>query len=533
MTLATLLISAALLAQAEDRHVYLLAGQSNMAGRGVVTEADRQVHPRVFALDADDRWQPATSPLHFDKKFAGTGPGLTFGRVMAASDNEVEIGLVPCAVGGSSITAWQPGAEHASTRSHPFDDLERRIEVAKRWGTIRGVLWHQGESDLERPSEQQRVDLLELIQRVRRIVGDPDLPWVVATLGDFKVETQAKAAAMNDLLTSLPNHCENVACVRSSGLSDKGDGTHFDATSARELGKRLALGMLDLSHGLAPAPGDASSMSLWPGEPPVAARVDFEVGEESADGHLARIRTPTITVHQPDESKRTGTAVLVCPGGGYSVVAAGHEGRDVAAWLTGQGITAVVLRYRLKEFGHPAPMLDAQRAMRWLRSRAGGLGVDPERIGILGFSAGGHLASTVATHFDDGDHAANDPVERTSCRPDFAILVYPVITMTGAATHRGSRNNLLGQDPSPKWMEYYSSELQVSPRTPPTFLVHSRDDKGVLLANSELFRDALLQHGVKVELAVYEQGGHGYGLGREGLDCAGWPKRCEAWLLHR
>ncbi len=531
--LVAILLASSALANGADREVYLCAGQSNMAGRGAVTEADRQIHPRVFALGADDEWGPATDPLHFDKAFAGVGPALTFGRVLAEADDTVEIGLVPCAVGGSSVTHWQPGAKHGGTNAHPFDDLERRIEVARKWGTIRGVIWHQGESDLGRDAEAYREQLLDLIERVRALVGQPRLPWVVGTLGDFIVADVAEAPGMNSLLASLPRDVEHLSVVRSAGLKDKGDGIHFDASGARALGQRFALAMLDLSRGLAPAPGKPSVIDLWPGTPPIRARVEFEAGEPTADGHLSRIRTPTLTVHLPPEEARTGAAVLVCPGGGYSVVAAGHEGRNVAAWLNRQGITAVVLRYRLKEYGHPAPMLDAQRAMRWLRSRAGVFGVDPDRIGVLGFSAGGHLASTVTTHFDAGHPFAEDLVERTSCRPDFSVLVYPVIAMVDGPVHRGSRRNLLGDDPSPAWMEYYSSERQVSPRTPPTFLVHSRDDKAVLLANSELFYNALVRNGVAAELAVYDEGGHGFGLGREGLDCAAWPARCERWLRDR
>ncbi len=531
--LALLLFVSTALAQRPQRQVYILAGQSNMAGRGQVTEADRQIHPRVFTLDANDRWRHATAPLHFDKKIAGLGPGSSFGRLIADSDSSIEVGLVPCAVGGSSITAWLPGAAHPGTGSHPLDDLLRRIEVAKQWGTIHGVIWHQGESDIKREPDEYRAALLGLITRVRAKAGDPQLPWVVATLGDFQTRGSKAAQRMNSLLAALPSETEQLACVRSAGLSDKGDGVHFDAQSNRALGRRYALAFLDLKRGLAAAPGKASARPLWPHTPPIGPRFEFEEGTASEDGHLRRIRTPTITVHLPAEETRNGSAVLVCPGGGYSVVAAGHEGTAVAAWLNSLGITAVVLRYRLKEYGHPAPMLDAQRAMRWLRSRSGVYGIDPARIGVLGFSAGGHLAATVTTHFDEGDETAADLVARRSCRPDFAILVYPVITMSDAATHRGSRRNLLGKEPSAFWSAYYSNELQVSARTAPTFLVHSRDDKAVPLANSELFRDALRKRGVPVELAIYDQGGHGYGLGRKGLDCAAWPKRCAQWLKQR
>ncbi len=516
-------------AQSFARRVYLLAGQSNMAGRGAVAERDQQIHPRVFALDRNDRWQPAVDPLHFDKKIAGVGPGLQFGRVLAESLPDVEIGLVPCAVGGSAIAEWQPGAT-AKTGSHPLDDLLGRAKVAAEWGPIAGVIWHQGESDRDTDPEVYRERLSGLVARVREAVGDPELPWVVGTLGRFR---DGVSDPIHALLCDLPNHVTNLGCVRAAGLSHKGDRTHFDAASAREYGRRYALALIDLQRGLAPAPGHPSSRPLWPGTPPIAARVDFEPAPPDPEGRLGKIRDPDLTVHLPDAAKHNGAAVLVCPGGGYSIVAAGHEGEEVATWLNSLGFTAVVLRYRLKEYGHPAPMLDGQRALRWLRSRAGVYGLDTTRIGVLGFSAGGHLAATLSTHFDDGDPDARDPVDRTSCRPDFAVLVYPVISMTADFASPGSRRNLLGDDPAERWRRYYSAELQVSARTPPTFLVHSRDDPGVKIDNSRVYRDALRRVGVPVELVEYETGGHGYGLGREGSDSAAWPARCGKWLAGR
>lgn len=237
--------------------------------------------------------------------------------------------------------------------------------------------------------------------------------------------------------------------------------------------------------------------------------------------------------------KATGAAVVVCPGGGYSGRAVGHEGRDIAEWLNARGVAAFVLKYRtaneskIKPPLQPGPMLDVQRAVRTVRAKAADLKLDPKRVGVWGFSAGGHLASTAATHFDDGDPAAADPIARQGCRPDFAVLAYPVITM-GASTHGGSKNNLLGPNPSPELVEFYSNEKQVTAKTPPTFLFHTVEDKAVPIANAKLFKAACEKHGVPVELAEYEKGGHGVGLGlKTGLPLADWSNKLEAWMKGR
>jgi acetyl esterase/lipase len=246
---------------------------------------------------------------------------------------------------------------------------------------------------------------------------------------------------------------------------------------------------------------------------------------------------PTLTIHLP--AKGNGTAVVVCPGGGYSGRALGHEGKEIADWLNERGVAAFVLRYRtvneskIKPPLEPGPMLDVQRAIRTVRARAKDYGVAAERIGVWGFSAGGHLASTAATHFDDGTPDAADPIERVSCRPDFAILAYPVITM-GGATHGGSKNNLLGPNPTPEKVEFYSNEKQVTRQTPPTFLFHTVEDKAVPIENSRLFKAACEKHGVPVELVEYEKGQHGVGLGtKTNLPLVEWPGRLESWLRSR
>jgi acetyl esterase/lipase len=233
-----------------------------------------------------------------------------------------------------------------------------------------------------------------------------------------------------------------------------------------------------------------------------------------------------ITVHQPARSN--GTAIVICPGGGYSQLMKGPEGHGIAAWLNRHGITGVVLEYRLPA-GRPfVPLLDAQRAVRTVRLNARMWGIDPSRIGIMGFSAGGHLASTAATHFDDGEPGAEDAVDRISSRPDFAILVYPVITM-GEKTHQGSRTSLLGKEPSPKLVDLFSNEKQVTARTPPTFLAHAVDDKPVPPENSEAFYKALQAHKVESQYLELPSGGHGLD-GYKGPMWDAWQEKSLAWL---
>ena len=266
------------------------------------------------------------------------------------------------------------------------------------------------------------------------------------------------------------------------------------------------------------AHGDREFHLLWPDGAPGA------VGSEAAD-------KPKITVYLASPETATGAAVVVCPGGGYRVVAADHEGRQVAEWLNSLGVSAFVLQYRLgPRYRHPAPLQDAQRAIRIVRSRSGEWGLDPSRIGILGFSAGGHLASSAATHVDDGDAASEDPVEREGSRPDFAILCYPVISLSTVSTHSGSRTHLLGGDPDPALVWKMSSELQVTPRTPPTFLFHTDDDGAVPVMNPVLFFTALKRAGVPAEMHIFAHGRHGVGLAPDDPVLSQWPGLCSQWM---
>jgi acetyl esterase/lipase len=243
---------------------------------------------------------------------------------------------------------------------------------------------------------------------------------------------------------------------------------------------------------------------------------------------------PTLTIYLPWESNLSGTSVIVAPGGGYEMLADNHEGRQVANWFNAMGVTAFVLKYRLgPRYHHPIELGDAQRAIRLVRSRAKEFEVSPDRIGMMGFSAGGHLASTAATHFDSGNPGAADSVDYASSRPDFVILGYPVITFEGPYAHGGSRKNLLGDNPDPKLVQELSNELQVTPQTPPTFLFTTSEDTVVPPENSVNFYLALHKAGVPVEMHVFEKGPHGVGLDLGDPTLSEWPVLLANWLRER
>ncbi len=246
---------------------------------------------------------------------------------------------------------------------------------------------------------------------------------------------------------------------------------------------------------------------------------------------------PSLTIYLPAKEKATGAAVVIFPGGGYGHLAMDHEGHQIAQWLNSLGIAGFIVQYRHRNsgagYGHPAPIQDAQRAIRMVRSRAAEWNVDPSRIGIIGFSAGGHLASSAGTHFQIRYSEAKDAIDQVSCRPDFMILMYPVISFTESYTHKGSRSNLLGKDPDKNLVESFSNEKQVTPETPPTFLVHADDDKAVPPENSIAFYLALRKAGVPAEMHIYEKGGHGFGPGKDKGSVSSWMGRCADWMRGR
>jgi acetyl esterase/lipase len=243
---------------------------------------------------------------------------------------------------------------------------------------------------------------------------------------------------------------------------------------------------------------------------------------------------PSITVYKPWEGKNPGTSVVIAPGGSYGFLASNHEGRQVANWFNSLGVTAFVLKYRLgPKYHHPIELGDAQRAIRLVRSRAKEFGILPDRVGMMGFSAGGHLASTVETHFDSGNQNAADPIDRESSRPDFAILAYPVITLYPPYSHKGSLKNLLGENPDPKLVENLSNERQVTAQTPPTFLFSTSEDTSVPPENSLNFYAALHRAGVPAELHIFEKGEHGVGLDLGDPSLGEWPVLLAHWLRAR
>ena len=263
------------------------------------------------------------------------------------------------------------------------------------------------------------------------------------------------------------------------------------------------------------------------------AHKPFPLWPDGAPGALGRepVDVPTLAPYLPPKGKAAGAAVIVCPGGGYTHLA-DHEGAPVAEWLNTIGVTAFVLKYRLgPRYHHPAPLQDSARAIRTVRARAAEWGIDPKRIGILGFSAGGHVASTIGTHFDAGKADANDPIERVSSRPDLLMLIYPVITM-GDKGHPGSRQNLLGKHPDAKLVELYSNEKQVTANTPPAFLAHARDDKPVPPENSRMFYEALRAHKVPCRYLERPSGGHGLN-GYKGPMWDAWQEQSLAWLAEQ
>ena len=259
----------------------------------------------------------------------------------------------------------------------------------------------------------------------------------------------------------------------------------------------------------------------------------WENGAPGAQGQTDDDK-PSLTIYRTFDPKTPGAAVIVAPGGGYGFLASNHEGRQVANWFNSLGVTAFVLKYRLgPRYHHPIELGDAQRAIRWVRSHAQEFGVSSDRIGIMGFSAGGHLASTAETHFDNGDPKASDSIDRVSSRPDFAILGYPVITFEPPYAHSGSAENLLGENPDPKLIDELSNERHVTARTPPTFLFSTSEDTAVPSENSVSFYAALHRAGVPAELHIFEKGPHGVGLDLGDPVLGEWPPLLAHWLRAR
>ncbi len=277
---------------------------------------------------------------------------------------------------------------------------------------------------------------------------------------------------------------------------------------------------------------------LWPkGLMPNYIASDERETQERANGmlKLRKVQEPTIEVYLPAKGNATGEGLLIFPGGGYGILAYDWEGTDIAKFLNGKGIAGIVVKYRLpsdrsQKEKHHVPLIDAQRALRSVRSMAGEFNLDADKIGIIGFSAGGHLAATLGTQFNENVYAPIDAIDTESARPDFMALCYPVIAFGETVTHKGSQNNLLGKDAAADLIKRFSAEKQVTTETPPTFLVHALDDVAVPVANSLLFLEALEAKGCSATLHVYPKGGHGFSLARDDRHLRGWTERMVEWI---
>ena len=277
-------------------------------------------------------------------------------------------------------------------------------------------------------------------------------------------------------------------------------------------------------------------LSLWPNVIPNSQKSnEKEVLDSNKILWITKVQEPDITVYLPSNQQATGQAVVICPGGGYEGLAYDWEGTDIAKWLNSKGIAGIVLKYRLPnsksvKVSYEAPLQDAQRAMKLVRFHAKEWNIDPGKVGIMGFSAGGHLAANLTTHFDFEGSLEKDSIDSLSARPDFTVLIYPVITMKKGITHQGSKNSLLGENPSEALVKEFSNELHVQPNTPPTFMVHATDDDVVPVENSLLFYKALKEKNISAELHIYPKGGHGFSLALGKGYLQSWTDRLYDWL---
>jgi acetyl esterase/lipase len=293
--------------------------------------------------------------------------------------------------------------------------------------------------------------------------------------------------------------------------------------------RHLLLSLLFLIAASAHAQADI--IKLWPEGVPNARA---NPGPERLDGErISNISQPTLTVYPAALDRVAKTAVIICPGGGYEFLSFTREGHQYAQWLANLGVTAFVLKSRLSDYGHPAPLQDVLRAIRMVRSQAAAYGVAPDRIGVMGSSAGGHLAASASTLYDHPAGRTGAAIDGVNARPDFAMLMYPVITMEPPAAHMGSRHLLLGAKAQPELVELMSLDKQVNARTPPTLLIHTQDDNAVPVENSILFFQALSRAHVPAEMYVFERGGHGWALNPGLGNASAWTRRAEEWLRER
>jgi acetyl esterase/lipase len=547
-------------AQDPNFHIYLCIGQSNMEGAGRIEAQDTiGIDSRFKILEALDcpelnrvqgKWHTAKPPLCRCK--TGLSPADYFGRTMLENmPREQSLGLVHVAVAGSKIEIFDKVKYQAYLDSsakdkswminmakqyggNPYERLVEMARIAQKSGVIKGILLHQGESNTGDETWPAQVKKL-----YDDILADLNLtPNSIPLLAGELVgaDQGGKCASMNEIINTLPQTLPKAMVVSSKGLPAVPDKLHFNSAGVRIFGKRYAAALLasqgkkiniDESSILA-----SEKMLLYPEGVPNSKPSDIK--ETGADNGVYKgITNPTLEYYKADPSLSTGAAVVVIPGGGYGVVVYNGEGINIAKALAEKGIAAFILKYRLpsdaimpdKKVG---PLQDAQQALKIVRENAEKWGIDKNKIGIMGFSAGGHLASTAATHFEKV--WVNNP-NNTSVRPDFQILVYPVISMRDSLAHKGSRENLLGKNPSKEDMIYFSNELQIKANTPPTWLTHAADDKVVDVDNSIAYFESLRKNKVEVEMHIFPKGDHGFIFKHPGWmnPLFDWLKR-NAWI---
>lgn len=525
----------------EKFNLYLMIGQSNMAGRGTVSLSDRRIVSQAFMMDKNLKWTSLREPVHFDKKSAGTGIGRVFASEMVKSAKPgVRIGLIPCAVGGTSIETWQAGVVDEATGLRPYDDMLIRLREASKYGELKGVLFHQGESDSNKKMvASYPQSLLNLIDRLKEETGNPNLPFLIGQMGHFPGHKWNKyRSAIDATHKRIAQEDFNIEFISSHGLSDR-DGTHFNSKSYREFGRRYAFVMQRLLfHQPVPEqeiPLYGQELDLYP-DPIINHReVEHSVirGSEVYDRFISNIESPTLAFYFPvDGVVNKHTAVIISPGGGYSGVSYDKEGTLVARRLAQNGITGVVLKYRMPDVsitkkGLPRSQEDLFNALAYVRGNSELFGVDSDKIGVAGFSAGGHLAASASVLKKTPD-ALLYAKGGISCLPDFSLLGYPVISTKPRITHSGTAKKVSGG--IAELLEYYSLEDRVHPQVKPVFIFHANDDSTVPVLNAEWFESALLDAGVSVCFKRYSVGGHGFGMYPAEGNAGEWFSSFLNWL---
>lgn len=465
------------------RKHWLTIGDSILSGDGGALE-DNQGRP------ADDLWA------------ASDDSRASYGYLLARHFGYLESRL---AFGGYDWGGGMAGVPSLSTLIDSITSTTGRIKAGKLDPVPDVVMVNLGENGA--PAEKDVTDALMKLRS--RVSTETKIIIMVPVSGRAR---SAVTKAFNAYQSASADKSIYLVDLGFFGFST-GDGQHPTASGHKTIYEATLPAFDAIMQGQYISP---VTMPIWTGTAPES--------QGSANG-----KDPAITIYRP--VKPNGAAVVICPGGGYGMLVTGPEGQGIAQWLNKKGITAIVLEYRLPYGNSKVPLLDAQQAIRLVRSMAPDLKIDPGRIGIIGFSAGGHLASTAATHFDSGDQRSGDAIARMSSRPDFAILVYPVISM-GPETHSGSKRNLLGPDPSDDLVALFSNEKQVTGQTPPVFLAHAQDDDAVTAANSQLFYDALIAHQVPAHYLKLPSGGHGLN-GYSGPMWDEWQTQSLKWLVQQ